>query len=52
VNDTVTDDDVSRPLVSIIFWSIDQKMRLTKGVETSLSITVPFTAENPRNLQH
>ena len=27
------------------------KMRLTKGLETS-SITVPFNAEKPRNLQH
>jgi hypothetical protein len=31
--------------------SIDQKMRLTKGLETS-PITVPFTAGNPKNLQH
>jgi hypothetical protein len=35
-----------------VFHSIDQKMRLTKGLETSSSITVPFTAEKPRNLQH
>jgi hypothetical protein len=28
----------------------DQKMRLTKGLDTSSSITVPFTAEKPRNL--
>ena len=27
---TLTADDVSRPLVSLIFWPIDQKMRLTK----------------------
>jgi hypothetical protein len=34
-------------------WNyIDQKMRLTKGLETSSSLTVPFTAEKPRNLQH
>ena len=26
-------------------------MRLTKGLETSSKITVPFTAENPINLQ-
>jgi hypothetical protein len=31
---------------------MDQKMRLTKGLETSSSVTVPFTAEKPRNLQH
>jgi hypothetical protein len=34
------------------FHSIDQKMRLTKGPETSSAITVPITAEKPRNLQH
>jgi hypothetical protein len=49
VNGTVIDNDVSRPLVSLIWF--DQKMRLTMGLETSSSITVPFTAENPRNLQ-
>jgi hypothetical protein len=27
-------------------------MRLTKGLETSSSITVPFTTEKHRNLQH
>jgi hypothetical protein len=47
VNGTVIDGDVSRDLVSLI----DPKMRLTKGLETS-SITVPFTAGKPRNLQH
>jgi hypothetical protein len=46
VNGTVIDDDVSRPLVSLIFWLIP------KGLETSSSITVPFTAGKPRNLQH
>jgi hypothetical protein len=48
VNGTVIDDDVSRPLVSLI----DQKMRLTKGPATPSSITIPFTAGKPRNLQH
>jgi hypothetical protein len=38
-------------MVSLIFWS-NQKMRLTKGLETSSSIKVPFTAEKPRNLEH
>jgi hypothetical protein len=52
VNGTVIADDVSRLLVSLIFWSMDQKMRLTKGLETSSAITVPFTARKPRNLQH
>jgi hypothetical protein len=27
-------------------------MRLTMDLEMSSSITVPFTVENPRNLQH
>jgi hypothetical protein len=31
---------------------MDQEIRLSKGLETSLSITVPFTAGTPRNLQH
>jgi hypothetical protein len=32
--------------------TIDQKMRLTKDLETSASVTVPFTAGKPTNLQH
>ena len=37
VNGTLIDEDVSKPVVSL---------------ETSLSMRVPITAENPRNLQH
>lgn len=47
---TVTADDVWRPLVSLIFWSIDsidQKMRLTKGFQTSSA-----AAGRPRRLQY
>jgi hypothetical protein len=55
VNITVI-DYVSMPLVSLLFWwmesTIDQKIRLSKGLEMLSSITVPFTAEKPRNLQH
>jgi hypothetical protein len=40
----------SRLRFGITMPSIDQKMRLTKGLETSSSITVPFTAEKSRNL--
>jgi hypothetical protein len=30
---------------------IQEKIRLTKGIETSSSITAPFTAGKPINLQ-
>jgi hypothetical protein len=39
-------------MLTPVFQSIDQKMRLTKGLEMSSAITVLFTAEKPRNLQH
>ena len=35
-----------------VFHSIDQKIRLTKGLKTLSSITLLFTAEKPRDLQH
>jgi hypothetical protein len=34
------------------FNLIDQKMRLTKGVETSSAVTLPYVAGRPRRLQY
>jgi hypothetical protein len=42
---------INRKLTQV-FHCIDQKTRLTKGLKTSSSITVPFTAEKHRILQH
>ena len=41
---------INRMLIKV-FHSIDHKTRLTKSLETSSSITVPFSAGKHRNLQ-
>jgi hypothetical protein len=33
-------------------WTIDQKMRLTKGLKMLSAVTILFTAAKPRNLQY